>query len=531
MKLLNIITPLSCCLFAFCTIVSAQEKTDENALQKIREEGLNHSKVMDYAFYLTDVSGPRLTASPGFYTAANWAKAELTKIGAENARLEPWGKFGTGWQQKRCYVAMAQPYYMPLIAQARAWTTSTPGKGEIQKSVMIIEAKDSAELYTKYSGKVKNQVVMLYSADTLHPGFAPDAERYVDTSLQRMEIERLQQQRRGDTGRNSQQSPQLIAIRQRTIFTRQLTEFMRKEKPALVLSMSRAGNNGTLFVASGGSYDENVVNYPSVMLSSDDYLRIQRLVKAGQQVQIEADVKTVFTPAIQGENVLAEIPGTNPALKDEVVMIGAHLDSWQAATGATDNAAGCAVMMEVLRIFKATGLQPDRTIRIALWSGEEQGLFGSKGYVKNHVADPIDMVLKPDHKQIVAYYNLDNGGGKIRGIYVQGNKEAIPIFAKWLKPFNNVGATTVSPNNTGGTDHLSFDAVGIPGFQFIQDPMDYDTRTHHTNMDTYDHLVPADLKQAATIVASFVYQTAQRKEPFPRKTLPAARPVGSVVNR
>jgi Zn-dependent M28 family amino/carboxypeptidase len=263
------------------------------------------------------------------------------------------------------------------------------------------------------------------------------------------------------------------------------------------------------------------------MLSSDDYLRIQRLVSAGQKVEMDADVKTTFYPNdIKGYNVVAEIPGTDPVLKNEIVMLGGHLDSWQGATGATDNAAGCSVMMEVLRIIKAAGLQPKRTIRIALWSGEEQGLLGSRGYVKNHFADPADMVLKPEHALVSAYYNLDNGTGKVRGIYLQGNAAAGPIFTQWLQPFHELGAKTVTINNTGGTDHQAFDGVGIPGFQFIQDEIEYDTRTHHTNMDTYDHLVPEDLKQAATIIAAFVFNTAQMDGKIPRKELPKPRGAG-----
>jgi Zn-dependent M28 family amino/carboxypeptidase len=305
-----------------------------------------------------------------------------------------------------------------------------------------------------------------------------------------------------------------------------MNEFFAKEKPALLISMNANGNDGTIFVSGGGSYAKDAETGPaSVMLSSDDYLRLQRLVEAGINVEIEADVKTkFFTDDIRGYNVIAEIPGTDPVLKDEIVMLGGHLDSWHGATGATDNAAGCAVMMEAVRILKATGLQPRRTIRIALWSGEEQGLFGSRNYVKNHLADPAVMQLKPEHARVSAYYNLDNGTGKIRGIYQQNNKSVGDIFREWLAPFRDMGATTVTINNTGGTDHLAFDAVGVPGFQFIQDEIEYDTRTHHTNMDTYDHLVADDLKQASTIVAAFVYNTSQRNEKIPRKDLP--KPAG-----
>jgi carboxypeptidase Q len=263
----------------------------------------------------------------------------------------------------------------------------------------------------------------------------------------------------------------------------------------------------------------------SLETSGEDYLRILRLVKAGQKVEMEADIKTQFiTDDLQGYNVVAEIPGTDKKLKEQVIMIGGHLDSWHGATGATDNAAGSAVMMEAMRILKTIGFKPKRTIRIALWSSEEQGLFGSRGYVAAHFGDPKTMELKPEQKTLDAYYNLDNGTGKIRGIYLQGDTAAGPIFQAWLAPFKDLGATTVTASNTGGTDHQSFDAVGLPGFQFIQDAMDYGTRTHHSNQDTYDRLSEDDLKQAATIVASFVYNTSERKDMIPRKALPTPPP-------
>ena len=491
-------------------------------INKIKSEGLSNSKVMDFAFHLTDASGPRLMNSPGFFRAANWAKEEMTRMGLVNAALEPWGDFGKGWEQTHCYVAMTSPYYTPIVAIPRAWTGSTPGKKTMNGEVVLIRAKDSSSLYQDYSGKIKGRIVMMYSTDSLHPTFIPNGERLADSTLDKMSAAKP------DTGRGGQRNnnnPQFNARRQMQQFQRQLSDFYNKEKPALVLSMSRSGNEGTLFVQNGGSYAKDAENnYAWVMVSSDDYLRVQRLVAAGEKVELEADVKTRFmNHDIRGYNVVAEIPGTDPVLKEEIVMLGGHLDSWHGATGATDNGAGCAVMMEVMRILKATGLQPKRTIRIALWSGEEEGLLGSRAYVKNHFADPVDMVLKPEHGKVSAYYNLDNGTGKVRGVYLQGNKNAGPIFEKWLEPFNELGARTITISNTGGTDHLSFDGVGIPGFQFIQDPIEYDTRTHHTNMDTYDHLVPEDLRQAATVIASFVYNTAQRDEMIPRKELPKAR--------
>jgi Zn-dependent M28 family amino/carboxypeptidase len=263
------------------------------------------------------------------------------------------------------------------------------------------------------------------------------------------------------------------------------------------------------------------------MVAMEDYMSICRLVKAGIPVKLDVDVKTAMSDKdTKGYNVIAEIKGTDPSLKDEIVMLGGHLDSWQGATGATDNAAGCSVMMEAVRILKTLGVKPRRTIRIALWNGEEQGLLGSRNYVKNHFADPATMELKPEHSKFSSYFNIDNGTGKIRGIYLQGNDKVKNIFAKWLEPFADLGAKTVTISNTGGTDHQSFDAVGLPGFQFIQDEIEYNTRTHHTNMDSYDHLIGDDLKQIATIVAAFVYNTAMRDEKLPRKELPKPRPAG-----
>lgn len=502
---------------AIALCLASTHSLAQNETEKIKQEGLKNSQVMNIAFHLTDESGPRLTNSPGFLRAANWAKDELTRMGLVNATLEPWGDFGKGWEQTRCYVAMTAPYYVPMIAIPRAWTGSTPGKKMINSDVILIKAKDSAELYQKYAGTLKGKIVMLYSRDTLRPSFEPDGVRFSHEALDKMANAKPDTTRRVLTGRRAQ-----------GLAARLWENFCKNEKPALVLSMNGLGNDGTLFVQNGSSPSKDSSRYFAwVMLSSDDYLRVQRLVEAGQKVEMEADVKTKFYDNdIKGYNVIAEIPGTDPVLKNEIVMLGGHLDSWQGATGATDNAAGCAVMMEAVRIIKALGLQPKRTIRIALWSGEEQGLLGSRAYVRNHFADPADMVLKPEHGNVSAYYNLDNGTGRIRGIYLQGNAAAGAIFAKWLEPFYELDAKTITINNTGGTDHLAFDGVGIPGFQFIQDEIEYDTRTHHTNMDTYDHLVPEDLKQAATIVASFVYNTAQRDEKIPRKELPKPRSGG-----
>lgn len=514
---------LFCTFFALlvCFIIRAQ---DADIITKIKKDGLDNSQVMYIAHHLTDVSGPRLTNSPGFFRAANWAKDEMTKWGLVNAHLEPWGEFGKGWQQKKCYVAMTSPYYQPLIAVPRAWTGST--KKLIKDEITLIKVQDTAEM-SQYAGKLKDKIVMTWSSTQLKPSFDADGRRFADTTLDRMAAAEMQTQR-GGPNQPQQQNVQRQNQFSRFVVQRRINEMINQERPALVLNMNASGNDGTVFVSSGGQYTKDAPEAPaSVMLSSDDYLRLQRLIEDGIKVEIEADIKNeFFNKDLQGYNVIAEIPGTDPKLKDEIVMLGGHLDSWHGATGATDNAAGCSVMMEVVRILKTLNVQPRRTIRIALWSGEEEGLLGSRAYAKAHFADTANgqWILKPEQSKVSAYYNLDNGTGKVRGVYLQGNEAERAIFAKWLEQFNDMGAKTITINNTGGTDHLSFDRVGIPGFQFIQDEIEYDTRTHHTNMDTYDHLVPDDLKQAAVIIATFVYNTAQRDEKMPRKDMPPARP-------
>lgn len=492
----------------------AQEAPDAAAVQKIRDEGLNHSKVMETAFYLTDVAGPRLAGSPGLRRAQNWAVNRLKSWGLANARLEPWGKFGKGWEVQKNYAAITAPYYHAIIAIPKAWTPST--NGLIKSEVVVIKADTITDL-DKFKGKLQGKIVIYDVTTKVLRGTKPDLSRYTDEELAGMEKSAAQPARRA-FDRNS---PQFVAARKARELRAAISAFLEQEHVGLILSMAR-GTDGTVFTTNGASYaDTAKAVAPELETSGEDYLRILRLVKAGQKVEMEADIKTqFFADDLQGYDVVAEIPGTDKKLKDQVVMIGGHLDSWHAATGATDNGAGSAVMMEAMRILKATGFKPKRTIRIALWSSEEQGLFGSRGYVLNHFGDPKTMQLKPEQAKISAYYNLDNGTGKIRGIYLQGDSAAGPIFKPWLQPFKDLGATTVTIRNTGGTDHLSFDAVGIPGFQFIQDPMDYGSRTHHSNQDTYDRLSEDDLKQAATIVASFVYNTSQRQEMIPRKELP-----------
>lgn len=506
------------------------EKIDLEMISKIRTEGLEKSKVMDIAFHLTDANGPRLTNSPGYTRAANWAVAELKKMGLSNAGLEAWGDFGKGWDLKKSYVAMSAPYYKPLIAYPKTWTKGTGGQK--QADIILVEAKDSATLVNNYAGKLKGKVVLVFRDETYNQTFKTDATRYTDEQLAKMAEAKLPPpQQAPDTAAQRRQRENFMRQQGNQIGTR-VRDMAEKEGALAILSMSPRGHDGTIFVQ-GTSYRPAAYNMTSpegitdIMLALEDYMTLCRLAKSGIPVKLDLDVETAFNTAdAKAYNVIAEIPGTDPKLKSEIVMLGAHLDSWQGATGATDNAAGSAVMMEAVRILKALNVKPRRTIRIALWSGEEQGLLGSRGYVKNHFADPAKMDLKPEHEKLSAYYNIDNGTGKIRGIYLQGNEKVKDIFSAWFEPFKDLGAGTITVSNTGGTDHQAFDAVGLPGFQFIQDPIEYDTRTHHTNMDSYDHLIPADLKQIATIVAAFVYNTAQRDEKLPRKELPKPRPAG-----
>ncbi len=493
----------------------AQETIDTAMARKIRDEGLKHSQLMHTAFYLTDVSGPRISGSPELKHAQDWAVNQLTTWGLANAKREPWGKFGKGWEVQKNYAAVTVPYYHAIIAIPKAWTPGT--NGPISGDVVLIKA-DSLPDMAKYKGTLQGKIVLFETKPIVERTYKPDAVRYTDSALTAMANATSKENQRAAFNRNS---PAFAARRKALALRAAINEFLLNEHVALVLTQAR-GTDGTVFTTNGASYaDTAKATNPELEVSSEDFQRILRLVKAGIKVKMEADIKTQFyTGDLQGYDVVAEIPGTDKHLKDQVVMIGGHLDSWHGATGATDNGAGSAVMMEVMRILKAVNFKPKRTIRIALWSSEEQGLFGSQGYVLNHFGDPKTMVLKPEQAKISAYYNLDNGTGRIDGIYLQGDSTAAPIFKSWLDPFKDISPAIVTIRNTGSTDHVSFDAVGIPGFEFIQDSMDYGTRTHHSNQDTYDKLAEDDLKQAATIVAWFVYNTSQRNDMIPRKELP-----------
>ncbi len=508
-------------LFVFF-VANAQDKNDYLTITKIKDEGFNHSQVMDNLFNLTDVSGPRLTGSMNLKHAQEWAIKQLKDWGIINDTIEPWGGFGRGWEINKSYLAMTVPYYQPLIAIPKAWTPGTNGLITAQAVVIKI---DSVQELDKFKGKLKGKIVVLAPTNAeIKLGLKPEASRYTDEELKNLYLDKSIAEANDDyTPADYARFRAARALRQK------INTFLTDENPVLILS-ARGGTMGTFNTSNGASYavDAKPV-YPELEMSPEHINRLVRLLQANKEVKLEAEIDTKFndTDTLQ-YNVIGEIPGTDKNLKSELVMIGAHLDSWHAATGATDNAVGCAVMMEVMRILKAIDAKPRRTIRIALWSGEEQGIFGSKGYVKKHFGNAETMELLPEHSKLSAYYNLDNGGGKIRGIYLQGNDALRSVFETWFEPFHDLGVQTVTTRNTGSTDHVSFDNVGLPAFQFIQDPMDYDTKTHHTNMDTYDRLQKADLMQASVVVAAIVYETANRDEKLQRKPLPKAKPAGKM---
>ena len=486
------------------------EKLDLDAIYRIKEEGLQRSKVMELESYLTDIYGPRLTGSPNIKEAADWAEKTMRDWGVSNVKRETF-PFGRGWQNQRFVAHALTPRAYPLIAYPKAWTPGTKGAvtGEAVMAVVSTE-KD----FDTFRGKLRGKFVLATPLRDVLPQFEPPATRYTEAQLAD-----LAKQPAAGRGRGRGNAPDAAFVRKRT-------QFWIDEGVAAVIDASR-GDGGTLFVQSGGSRDaKDPPSPPQVVLAVEHYGRIARTLDKQISVTLQFDIDNRFyDDDLDAFNIVGELPGSDKA--DEVVMLGAHFDSWHTGTGATDNAAGSAVMMEAMRILKASGVRLRRTVRIGLWGGEEQGLLGSKAYVKAHYADPATMQLKPEHGKFAGYFNVDNGTGTIRGVYLQGNEAVAPIFQAWMEPFKNLGMTTLAIRNTGGTDHLSYDAVGLPGFQFIQDDMEYDTRTHHSNMDVYERVQANDMMRNAVIVAAFVYNTANRDEKLPRKPLPKpAAPAG-----
>ena len=515
MKIINTLLLNILLVFIFYSVNAQPEKVDLSVITKIKDEAFNHSKVMDILFNLTDVSGPRLTGSVNLKNSQTYAIQQLEAWGLVNSKPELWGTFGKGWEIQKAYVAMTVPYYQALSATPKAWTPGT--NGLIKASVIAVKI-DAEEDFDKYKGKLAGKIVIINANTEIKPGLKPEFSRYTEEELKNIYSDKSITDITGESNMN------IAKFRGIRAFRVKRNDFLIAEKAIAVIS-ARSGSMGTYSTSNGAPYTLNAKQVlPEMEMSTEHLNRMIRLLEAGKLVEVEMEIKTAFNEKDSLQyNVIAEIPGSDKNLKNELVMIGAHLDSWHAATGATDNAAGSAVMMEVMRILKSLLITPKRTIRIALWSGEEQGLLGSKGYVKSHFADPDSMIPKPEYKNFSAYYNLDNGGGRIRGIYMEGNDALRPIFESWLVPFHDLNATIVTNKGTDGTDHLSFNAIGLPGFQFIQDEMDYETKTHHTNMDTYDRIQKADLMQCAAIITSFVYNTAMRDERLPRKPMPKSK--------
>jgi hypothetical protein len=499
----------------------AQERVDLPAIHRIKAEAFGtNSKAMDYLFYLTDVYGPRLANSPNYKTAGDWAVKVLNENGLANVKQEKWGPFGPGWQCTYYAGHMIEPTYQPLIAQPVAWTGGTNGPVTGEAVMAVIE--NPADM-AKYKGKLKGRIVFTTAPRELALTTSPMASRYTEPELAALTLLPVPGAGRGGRAAAAATAGQpAMTMEERRKLQAVLAQFFKDEQPAVVVQGSRMGFGGTLF---GGGADRNTKgNPPTVVMAAEHYNRIARLLQHNPPVPVKLtfDIKTqTFDQNLDGFNITAEIPGNTK--KDEVVIVGGHLDSWHYGTGASDNAVGSAITMEVMRILKALNLKMDRTVRMALWDAEEEGLLGSAAYVKQHFADPTVMKPSPEHANVAAYFNIDNGGGKIRGIYTQGNDMVAPIFEKWLEPFRDLGATTVTNRNTTGTDHLSFDAVGLPGFQFIQDDLDYNTLIHHSNMDVYDRVQRSDVLQMAAIEAAFVYNAATRPEKLPRKPLPAPR--------
>jgi len=529
-------------------------------IAKIRDEGLNRSQVMQTLSYLSDVIGPRLTASPNMKRACEWTRDTMAKWGLQNAHLEPW-PFGRGWSLKRFSAQVTDPQDFPLIAYPKAWSPGT--NGPITADVVYFDAKDEADM-ARFKGQLKGKIVLTQPMREVKAHFETQGTRRDEKNLLALANSPMPRPAgRGGLG-GGNRNADFIAQAQ---FAAKKNQFFLDEGAAMLVDASR-GDGGTIFVQSatvpqafnpnafapgGGGpnaprrinpWDKDAKMVPQMVIAVEHYNRIVRMIQAGEKVKMEVNLATEYQDQdLNGYNTVAEIPGSDPTLKDELVMLGGHMDSWHSGTGATDNGAGVAVGMEAVRIIQALGLKPKRTIRIALWTGEEEGLLGSRAYVAQHfgkmetpataaaatspgggdgatATPPAPVLVKgPEYDRLAGYFNLDNGTGKIRGVYLQGNDNVSGLFRQWLAPFRDLGAETLSLSNTGGTDHLSFDGIGLPGFQFIQDEIEYDTRTHHSNMDVFDRIQGDDMKQAATIMAAFVYNTAMRDDKLPKKTM------------
>jgi carboxypeptidase Q len=544
-------------LFVLCASATllTQDAVDLTTIDRIKTEAFARSEVMEHLRNLTDVHGPRLTGSPMYEEAAKWAVDRLTSYGLANVHIERWGPFGRAWSADEYSAELVSPHYARLAAMPLAWSAPTQGAltGEPIATPLEVDFESgpksmqaSFESFRReWTGKLRGRILLLSPAQATPPREKALFSRLSDSELAQLAVA----PRPSNLGRvtriddlewpkkpeemfelfMSMPEPLLDQLIDRIDeLSLERSRFFQREGVAAVVMSDRRAREGLLAAEAAGPFHASEpLATPTFVVSAEQYDRVLRLLKDKQRVSLRLSLKvTASDRDVEGGNVVAEIPGG--ARKDEIVMVGAHFDSWHSGTGATDNGAGSAVMIEVMRILKALDLRLDRTVRLALWGGEEQGLLGSRAYVKAHFADPATMELGPEFEKLSGYFNLDNGSGRIRGVYLQEHEAMRPLFEQWLAPFRDLGVTTIAIRNTGGTDHLAFTRVGLPGFQFIQDPLDYGTVTHHTSADTYEHAIPADLMQASAVIASVVYDAANRPERLPRRALP--KPSSAATN-
>jgi carboxypeptidase Q len=497
-------------MFVPAVLMSQSDKVDLSMIYKIKQEGLKNSAIEELAYGLTDFSGSRLTGSSGNARGNEWAKKKMEELGFQNVRIEEGRDFSRGgWDNMKAYAAMTSPYYINFACNPVAWTGSTAGL--LKAEVILLDVKTAEDL-EKYKGKLHGKIILMPSSSTYEVSFEPLASRFTDDQLKQMSSAELRQGGR----RPPIDFANFAALRE---LINKIAEFVKAEGVAAIIN-----NEGVFNVPRSTREDYKAGDAEPVAelnLPIEAFGRMERLIRHNVPVVMEVEIQNRFFECAKSYNVIGEIPGTDKILKNEVVLLGAHIDSWHGGTGAADNASGCIVMMEALRILKNLDVAPRRTIRVALWGGEEEGFLGSRGYVDKYLADPKTKEHKADFDKFAAYFNMDNGSGKYRGIFIQENDMVRPIFEEWMKPFADMGFATIANRNTGGTDHLTFDALGLPGFQFIQDRLEY-VRGYHTMMDTYERLVMDDLRQNAIITASFAYNAAMRDSKLPAK--PAMKP-------
>jgi hypothetical protein len=503
------------------------EPVDLSVLNEIKWQAFNNSQVMDHLFYISDVYGPRINGSPNHRAAAAWIMKRLESYGLKNVHLEPWGPFGNSWQYKKFYGALVEPNYAPLIGFPLAWTPGT--NGPVTGEAILAPIHSQAD-FAKYKGKLKGKVVLIVDPKVVLMHTEPEARRLTDEDLAQRAI--VPDPSRlggfGGGGRGAPAPPPVVLDRTAALKLRNdISKFLSEEGALVALHYGTNGDGGTVFASWGGSQNPNDPTPPPMAaITPEHYNRIARLLQHGLTPRLTFDIETeTYKDDQMGFNVVGEIPGTTKA--DEVVMLGGHLDSWQGGTGATDNGTGSSVAIEAIRILTSLHKPMTRTVRIALWGGEEEGLLGSKFYVQKRFAPRDTMKLTPEYAKLDAYYNDDTGSGRFRGISANGNLLTKSIFEQWIAPLKDleitsvVGATAAPTREPGGTDSTSFSWIGLNGYGFMQDPLEYATRTHHSNMDLYDRVQQGDVMQGAAIEAWFVYNTATRAEMLPRNPTPA----------